>query len=56
MSRENIIAIVPDPDGEGVVVTFQTHKGGEISYLYDEVDGAAIIAGADPKDFSGTRL
>jgi hypothetical protein len=54
MSRENIVSITPTE--VGVIVTFQTHTQGEISYLYDLIDGAQILAGADPLQFSGTRL
>jgi hypothetical protein len=54
MSTANIVKIVPVEIG--VIVTFQTHRGEEISYLYDPVSGDEILNGADPAEFSGVRL
>jgi hypothetical protein len=39
------------------VVTFKTHgHGGTRSYSYSGADAEAILAGADPAQFSGTRV
>ena len=54
MSRGNIISIIPDPEG-GIVVTFEASSG-EISYRYTGFAAAAIMAGADPKDYPAERL
>ena len=45
---------VPTPDG--LVVTFSTKDGQEISYLYNELDGARIMVSADPVLFTGERI
>jgi len=54
LSTANIIRIVPVEIG--VIVTFETHRGEEISYLYDPVSGDAILDGEDPAQFNGVRL
>jgi len=54
MSTSNIVQIVPTEGG--VIVTFLTHRGDQVSYFYDQEAGAQILNGADPADFVGTRL
>jgi hypothetical protein len=53
MSTGNIISM--SPSWEGLVVTFAA-RAGERSYLYNAADGARIMAGADPHNFSGTEV
>ena len=59
MSTNNIISKVPiEVEGEAtVVVTFSiNHQTDTRSYLYTGAEALAIIAGADPAQFSGERL
>lgn len=72
MSTDNIVSIIPaggamaalggavgDAVGaatDGVLVTFKTHGGGTRTYAYSGSDAEAILAGADPAQFSGTRV
>lgn len=53
MSRANITSMTPLPGGGGAVV-FALRAGGERTYYYDDSNFAAILAGSDPKDFSGS--
>jgi hypothetical protein len=53
MSRSNIISM--SPSWEGLVVTFDARSGPR-SYLYNSIDGAKIMNGADPHDFSGQEV
>jgi hypothetical protein len=59
MSTNNILSRVPfEVEGEaGVVVTFSINRGTDTrSYLYTGAEALAIIAGADPSQFSGERM
>ena len=43
--------------GAGIIVTFKTHRGGEVRYLYTDPEAVlAIQMGEDPAGYSGTRL
>jgi len=54
ISRGNIISTNILKDGS-VVVGFNAYSG-ERYYKYDAIAGAAILAGADPKNFSGDEV
>jgi hypothetical protein len=49
MSRGNL-SITPLPSGS-IVCTFTLRQGGTAEYTYSGDAAAAILAGADPKDF-----
>jgi hypothetical protein len=58
LSTSNIISIEPDPvevlGVPSVVVTFQTHTQGQLSYRYTGYAAIAIMGGADPAEFFGS--
>jgi hypothetical protein len=54
VSTGNIVSRIPTP--EGLLVTFEVRGGQKITYLYDLVDGAQILAGEDPAQFEGVRV
>jgi hypothetical protein len=55
MSEGNILGTQVAVDG--VYVTFKVHGAeGMRTYKYGLVDGAQIIAGADPKNYPGERV
>lgn len=54
MSTGNIVSKIPVPDG--LLVVFKVHGRGKITYLYDLVDGAQLLAGEDPAQFEGVRV
>jgi len=59
MSTNNILSRAPiEVEGEtAVIVTFSVdHQTATRSYLYEGPEALAIIAGADPAQFSGERL
>jgi hypothetical protein len=72
MSRSNIIDISPAVGeianvfgaeelgavggGAGIIVTFQSHRGGTLRYLYTGEAAVEIENGADPAAYPGTRV
>lgn len=55
MSTQNIKQIVPVEGG--VIVVFETHSQGDLSYFYSIFDGAEeIMNGADPAPYNGVRM
>jgi len=50
MSRGNILEMTPDT--RGLTVTFSLRRGGTRSYHYGLADGAQIMAGSDPAEFT----
>jgi hypothetical protein len=55
MSRANIVGMAPLASGE-LQVTFRTKNGDMVTYIYDEISGIQIMAGADPKDYQGEKI
>jgi len=51
MSTRNIIKQLPTQ--HGLYVTFACKNGEQRTYRYSLHEGAQILAGADPKNFSG---
>jgi hypothetical protein len=51
MSTHNIIKKLPTQNG--LYVTFACKNGEERTYKYSLHEGAQILSGADPKNFSG---
>jgi hypothetical protein len=51
MSTRNIIRKLPTK--HGLYLTFACKNGEERTYKYSLHEGAQILAGADPKNFSG---
>jgi hypothetical protein len=54
MSRANITASIPTTSA--VFVWFSLRNGETIVYKFNLMEGLAILAGADPKDYSGEQV
>jgi hypothetical protein len=57
MSTSNIISVTPAPVGEEIacIVTFRVRQG-SLSYIYYGEAALAILGGADPANYDGTRI
>lgn len=42
--------------GSAIIVTFRTHRGSEVRYMYTGEAAEAISSGDDPAGWSGTRM
>ena len=55
MSRQNIVSTWWDMKGRWFFVIFQCKDGSQRQYRFSSIQGQAIEAGADPKDFVGVQ-